>query len=80
MSREFVNVDRISPMLLSPDLRDWVPSNHIVHFILDALDAVPMNAAKVNVRGTGNDQYPPQIMLGLLIFGLHHRPIQFAGT
>ena len=57
-------------MLLPPDLRDWVPSNHIVHFILDALDAVPMHAAKVNVPGhTGSDQYPPQMMLGLLIFG-----------
>ena len=22
-------------MLLLPDLRDWVPANHIVHFILD---------------------------------------------
>lgn len=69
MPQKFVNVDRNTPMLLSPDLRDWVPENHIVHFLIDALDAVPMGGAKVNTRGTGNEQYPPQMMLGVLIFG-----------
>jgi transposase len=69
MPQKFVNVDRDTPMLLSPDLRDWVPENHIVHFLLDALDAVPMHAAKVNFRGTGSEQYPPQMMLAILIFG-----------
>ena len=69
MSQRFVNVDRDSPMLLSPDMREWVPDTHIVHFILDALDHVPMAVAKVNARGTGSAQYPPLMMLGLLIFG-----------
>jgi transposase len=69
MPQKFVNVDRNTPMLLSPDLRDWVPENHIVHFLLDALDSVPMHTARVNHRGTGNEQYPPQMMLGVLIYG-----------
>ena len=50
-------------------MREWVPDTHIVHFILDALDHVPMAVAKVNARGTGSAQYPPLMMLGLLIFG-----------
>jgi transposase len=69
MSQRLVNVDRDSPMLLPADLRDWLPDTHIIHFILDALDQVPMGLAKGNMRGTGDAQYPPQMMLGLLIFG-----------
>ncbi len=38
MSLRLVNVDRDAPMLLPPDLRDWVPRQHIVHLILDAVD------------------------------------------
>jgi hypothetical protein len=28
---KIVNIDRDTPMLLPPDMRDWVPSNHLVH-------------------------------------------------
>jgi len=69
MAEKFVNVDRNTPMLLPPDLRDWVPSNHIVHFIIEALDGIEATSAKVNVRGSGSAQYPPRLMLGLLIYG-----------
>ena len=34
----FVNIDRDTPLLLAPNLRDWLPANHLVHFILDAVD------------------------------------------
>ena len=27
-----LNVDRNTPMIFPPDLRDWVPENHPVHF------------------------------------------------
>jgi hypothetical protein len=36
MSARYVNIDRETPMLLPPDLRDWLPENHLVHFILEA--------------------------------------------
>jgi hypothetical protein len=28
MATRFVNVDRDTPLLLPPDLRDWVPADH----------------------------------------------------
>jgi len=68
MAVRFVSVDHDTPMLLPPDLRDWVPSNHIVHFVMDAVKLLDLTAAKINHRGTGSAQYPPSMMLGLLIY------------
>ena len=68
MSTRLVMVDRETPMLLPPDLRDWLPEGHLVHFIVDAVAALPLQGFHVNVRGTGSEQYPPAMMLSLLIY------------
>jgi len=64
----FVNIDRDTPLLLPPDLRDWVPADHLAHFVLDAVEALDLRQVKVNTRGTGDAQYPPTMLLGLLIY------------
>ena len=64
----FVQADRSQPFLLPPDLRDWLPENDLAHFVLEAVERVPMERFKVNVRGTGSAQYHPQMMLALLIY------------
>jgi len=63
-----VNIDRETPMLLPVDMRDWLPEDHLVHFILDAAGMMEMSAFKVNKRGTGSEQYPPRMMLALLVY------------
>lgn len=68
MAVRFVSVDHDTPMLLPPDLRDWVPADHIVHFVMDAVKLLDFSSAKINHRGTGSAQYPPSMMLGLLIY------------
>jgi transposase len=68
MAARFVNIDHATPMLLPPDLRDWVPAGHMVHFIMDAVAELDLSRARVNQRGTGDAQYPPSMMLGLLIY------------
>ena len=68
MPARFVNLDRQTPMFLPCDLRDWVPADHIVHFILDAVEQIPTTHFQVNHRGTGSEQYPPAMMLALLIY------------
>ncbi len=55
-------------MLLPPDLRDWVPAEHLVHFVIDAVEQLDLRAARVNERGSGSEQYPPAMMLALLIY------------
>ena len=55
-------------MLLPCDLRDWVPADHIVHFIVDAVAQIPTAHFHVHHHGTGSEQYPPALMLALLIY------------
>ena len=68
MPARLVNIDRQTPMFLPCDLREWVPSDHIVHFILDAVEQIPTEHFHLNHRGTGSEQYPPGMMLALLIY------------
>ena len=57
-------------MLLPPDLRDWVPEDDFVHFVIQAVEQMPFsaNAFDVNHRGTGSKQYQPRMMLALLVY------------
>ena len=68
MATRFVNVDRNTPLLLPPDLRDWVPPEDMVHFVIEAVEGMRLSTLKVNRRGSGSEQYPPKMMLGLLIY------------
>ena len=68
MAERLVNVDRDTPMLLPPDLREWVADNELAHLILEAVELCDVGGAQLNVRGTGSEQYPPTMMLALLIY------------
>ena len=68
MAARFINLDRQTAMFLPCDLRDWVPAGHIVHFILEAVEQIPTEEFRVNHRGSGSEQYPPGMMLALLIY------------
>src|SRR5437762_6277427 len=68
MAARFVNVDYDTPLILPPNLRDWVPANHLAHFILDAVEEMDLRQIRVNERGTGSEQYPPHMLLALLLY------------
>jgi transposase len=68
MAVRLKTLDRDTPMLLPPDLRDWMRDDHIVHFLIDAVDRLPGEDFHFNHRGTGEEQYPPRMMLSLLIY------------
>ncbi len=68
MAARYINIDHDTPLLLPPDLREWVPENHLVHLVMDAVEQLDLGAAKVNERGTGDAQYPPGMLLALLIY------------
>lgn len=56
MPARFVLIDHDTPMLLPPDLRDWVPEDPLVHFIMEAVGLLEVSAARVNHRGSGSEQ------------------------
>lgn len=56
-------------MLLPPDLREWVAEDDMVHFVIASVEAMRLSTLKVNRRGSGSEQYPPRMMLALLIYG-----------
>jgi transposase len=68
MAARFVNIDYDTPLILPPNLRDWVRSGHLAHFILDAVEEMDLRQIKVNERGTGSEQYPPRMLLALLLY------------
>jgi len=68
MATRFVTIDRDTPMLLPPDLREWVPADDMVHFVIEAVNGLRLSTVKVNVKGTGSRQYPPKMMLALVIY------------
>ena len=68
MSARFVNIDRETPMLLPPDLREWVAEDDLAHFILEAVEGLDTAGAAINERGSGSEQFPPAMMMGLLLY------------
>ena len=68
MSEHFVVVDRSTPLLLPPSLQDWLRDGHLAHFVVETVDLLPLRGFHVNTRGTGSDQFPPSMMLSLLIY------------
>jgi transposase len=55
-------------MLLPPDLRDWVGEDDLVHFVIQAVDRLPFDKFHLNVKGCGDAQFPPHMMMALLIY------------
>jgi transposase len=68
VASRLVNINRETPMILPPDMRDWLPENHMVHFVVEAVESLDLQEFQLNQRGTGSRQYPPSMMLALLIY------------
>ena len=68
MTARYLVIDHDTPLLLPPSLRDWLPPDHLVHVIMDAVEELDLGRARVNQRGSGDAQYPPGMLLGLLIY------------
>ena len=64
----FVQRHQSQLYLLPPDLRDWLPEDDLAHFVIEAVERVPLERFQVNERGTGSAQYHPRMMLALLVY------------
>src|SRR5215207_4314643 len=70
MAPSFVACDREQPFLLPPDVRDWLPEDHFVWFVIDAVDRIDMAAFYAAYRDDGRCRpaYEPAMMLALLLY------------
>jgi transposase len=72
MTERYVNIDRQTAMLLPPDMREWVKEDDLVHFILEAVEGSDLSGAVERTHGGGSKQYPPAMMMALLIYSYAH--------
>jgi transposase len=64
----FIPFSRDQAFLLPPDARDWLPADDVAHFVVAAVDRVPLGAFAVRPIPGGKAQYHPRLMLALLIY------------
>lgn len=71
MAKGFRRTDRDQQFLLPPDVRDWLPPDHLVWFVIDVLDQLDVSAFESRARlgGAGRAPYEPRMLLGVLLYG-----------
>jgi transposase len=65
---QFVPFSRDQAFLLPPDVKDWLPADDVAHFIVAAVERVPLGAFAVRPIPGGKPQYHPRLLLALLIY------------
>jgi transposase len=63
----FIPFSRDQAFLLPPDVKDWLPADDVAHFVVAAVDRVPLGAFAVRPIPGGKAQYHPRLLLALLI-------------
>ncbi len=72
MARRLVVIDRDTPMLLPPSIEQWIPENDVARLIVEVVEGLAESQCHFNWRGSGSEQYPPRMMLALLIYSYSH--------
>lgn len=70
MPQKFLTGDRDPPLLLPPDLRDWLPEDHLAWFVVEAIEELDTKPFYTAYRqdGHGRAAHEPKMMLTLLAY------------
>jgi transposase len=70
MARSYRPVERDQQFLLAPNMADWLADDHLVWFVLDAVEQLDTSAFHAGRRtgGVGRAGYDPDMLLALLIY------------
>jgi transposase len=70
MGQRFVACDRDQSFLMPPDVREWLPEDHLAWFVLDAVAEMTLDVfyAAYRVDGRSRPAYDPAMMVGLLLY------------
>jgi hypothetical protein len=65
MAQNFIACDREQPFLLPPDVREWLPEDHLAWFVIDAVGVMDTSAFYAAYRedGHGRAAYEPSMMI-----------------
>jgi transposase len=70
MAYNFLPCNRDQAYLLPPNVRDWLPENHLAWFVIDAVEQMDLSAlyARYRVDGWGAAGFEPKMMTTLLLY------------
>jgi transposase len=70
MPQNFLACDREQELLLPPSLREWLPGDHLVWFVIDAVAEMDLAAFYASYRadGHGRAAHDPVMMVALLLY------------
>ena len=70
MAQNFLTSDRDQPLLLPPDLRDWLPEDHLAWFVIEAIEELDLEPFYAAYRsdGHGAAAHEPRMMVALFAY------------
>jgi transposase len=70
MAQNFLPCERDQPLLLPPDLRDWLPEDHLAWFVIASVEALDLSSFYSAYRsdGHGRSAHDPQMMVALTLY------------
>ena len=75
MAQNFIEGGREQGFLLPPDVREWLPADHLAWFVIDAVADMDLSAfyAAYRADGHGRAAYEPSLMVALVLFAFATR-------
>lgn len=70
MPQNFLSCDRDQPLLLPPDLHDWLDEDHLAWFVIEAIEELDLAPFYASYRadGHGRSAHDPKMMVTLLTY------------
>src|SRR3954449_11854303 len=75
MAQNFIEGCREQGFLLPPDVREWLPADHLAWFVIDAVAGMSLGAfyAAYRADGHGRAAYEPSLMVALILYAFATR-------
>ena len=64
MAQNFLTCDRDQPLLLPPDMREWLPEDHLAWFVMEAVEELDLDPFYAAYRAA----HEPEMMVALLSY------------
>src|SRR3979409_1529712 len=65
----FRPTDRQTGFVMPPSVDEWLPERHLARFVVEVVEGLDLRSMSGSYRGSGEASYPPELLLGLIIYG-----------